>query len=394
MKVLNDVYEALDAKDYCAALFLDLSKAFDTVDIEKMCQRLLDIGFTDQTTGWFLNYLTGRKQCVQLGGQTSSYLETAKGVPQGSILGPTLFTIYINELGHGLKDAALHLYADDSVIYCRSKSVERVFQHLQSSFDCIQSQLLRLGLTLNADKTKGMLFSNRKKVPSPLPKIFTKQGQSIELVSSYKYLGIHIDDSLTFTEHIESLLKRLKLKLGFFFRNKSCFSFHIRKQLVSATFMSVLDYGDLVYMNASASSLRMLDAVYHGALRFITDSANSTHHCCLYSLVNWPSLHMRRLLHWYLFIYKTILHLVPPYLSCYFTQRANHRSLRSQDFVSFSVPAVRTELGKKAFSFSGPSSWNMLQQDLKLSSLVTLGEFKILLKDLEKASIENCCCFN
>jgi len=126
-------------------------------------------------------------------------------------------------------------------------------------------------------------------------------------VATYKYLGITLDDSLSFKCHIDQLLKKLKLKLGFFFRNKACFSFNARKRIVAATFLPLLDYGDVVYINASAHSLHLLDAAYHGSLRFITGCKTLTHHCTLYSLTDWSSLSMRRTTHWYLFIYKSII---------------------------------------------------------------------------------------
>ena len=95
--------------------------------------------------------------------------------------------------------------------------------------------------------------------------IVTTQGQQIDAVSTYKYLGFLIDGHLSFKPHIQSLVKNLKLKLGFYFGNKSCFSLDVRRKLVEATFLPVLDYGDLLYMNTSVHCLHMLDTVYHGA---------------------------------------------------------------------------------------------------------------------------------
>ncbi|CDQ99601.1 unnamed protein product [Oncorhynchus mykiss] len=99
--------------------------------------------------------------------------------------------------------------------------------------------------------------------------------------------------------HIQQLTKKLKLKLGFIFRNKACFSFEARRRLVSATCMPLLDYGDILYMNASTQCLRSIDTLYHGTLRFILNCKTLTHHCTLYTRVGWPSLVVRRLSHWY-----------------------------------------------------------------------------------------------
>ena len=108
-----------------------------------------------------------------------------------------------------------------------------------------------------------------------------------------------------------NLQKILKLKLGFYFRNNACFYFEARRRLVSATCMPLLDYGDILYMNASAQCLRSIDTLYHGTLRFILNCKTLTHHCTLYT---WPSLGTRRLRQGDIFIYKAILGLLPFYL--------------------------------------------------------------------------------
>ncbi len=237
-----------------------------------------------------------------------------------------------------------------------------------------------------------MLFSNGKQLPSNIPRLLTVQGAEIELVASYKYLGIFTDQNLTFKPHIENLVYKLKLKLGFFFRNKYCFSLQVRERLISMTFLPVLDYGDLIFMNAPVQSLKKLDIVYHCALRFMTGSDHRTHHCSLYAAAKHPSLSVRRFTHWMIFIYKCILGLLPPYLCTYMRRTSTHYSLRSQDIIQMQVPRVRTELGKRAFQYSAPACWNDLQKDLRLTDFIGLGEFRSVLKDRERRSIGPCIC--
>ena len=118
LKVVNDVSVALDKRQHCASLFIDLSKAFDTVDHDVLKLRLLNSGLSEQAVAWFSNYLSNRSQCIKYDGLCFDIATIYKGVPQGSVLGPLLFTIYINNLGHNVSDANLHFYADDTVIYC------------------------------------------------------------------------------------------------------------------------------------------------------------------------------------------------------------------------------------------------------------------------------------
>ena len=104
----------------------------------------------------------------------------------------------------------------------------------------------------------------------------------LEVVTCYKYLGIWLDDCLTIKLHVNNLLKKLRVRLGFFFRNKSCFSFEVRKRLGPVTYLPVLDYGDLLYMNAPAYCLNKLDPANHNALRFVTN-CKALNHCTLYA---------------------------------------------------------------------------------------------------------------
>ena len=193
------------------------------------------------------------------------------------------------------------------------------------------------------------------------------------------------------TEH---LIKKSKLKLGFFFRNRTCFTFAARKKLVAATFLPVLDYGDLLYMHAPAKCLQSLDSVYHSsALRFVTGCKALTHHCTLYSRVEWPSLAARRLSHWQTFIYKAILGILPQYLCSYISKTESTYSLRSNDCYLLHIPKVRTEFGKHSFMHFAPAAWNSLQSTLNLKELISLRTFKNLVTDLESASYRSCSCY-
>ncbi len=146
-------------------------------------------------------------------------------------------------------------------------------------------------------------------------------------------------------------------------------------------------------MQAPKHCLQALNSVYHGALRFFTYSKALTHHCFLYSQVGWPASSSRRLKHWYVFIYKVILALLPSYLQQNIFQKGvNNYGLRSQDYYLLSIPKVRNNMGKRAFSYAAPFDRNQLQDKLCLKELVSLNDFRCILKDLVVES-PNCKCF-
>ena len=143
-------------------------------------------------------------------------------------------------------------------------------------------------------------------------------------------------------------------------------------------------------MHATASTLKQLDSVYHSAIRFITGNSYNTHHCALYGKVGWPSLSLRRSYHWHLFIFKAVSGKRPPYVSSLLQWNLGSYQTRSNNWLTLRVPNARSDLGKTAFFIDGPSTWNALQQTLKVEVLPSATVFKCLLLNLCSS---NCNCF-
>ncbi len=388
--VTNDLITALDRRQHCAALFVDLTKAFDLVDHALLLQRLKSIGLGNSALSWFKNYLSDRTQCVAVDNYTSSIVRVRKGVPQGSLLAPLLFSIFINELGQVIKSAKLHFYADDTIIYSTASSLSQAIETLQDSFYTFQRNLLKLKLDLNENKTKYIIFTRSRSMITA-PPILTIDDLHIERVSTYKYLGIWLDEKLAFDVHIDYLVKRLKPRLGFLFWQKKCFSFGARKRIIQSTFLPILDYGDVIYMHASTYLLNRLDGVYDAALRFITNACSRTHHCLLYNYVGWSSLCQRRKSHMLLYIVKTLLGMLPNYITSLLCLCGKNYSTRSSNGIKLVVPRVHSEHGKSSFSYYAPWLWNEFQATTPLETIPPLNIFKNV---LQCKMNESCCCFN
>ena len=161
---------------------------------------------------WFNSYLTGRSQCVKVGNITSIFLDIDKGVLQGSVLGPTLFIIYINKIASTLSQ--VHLNADDTVLYCSADTIHCAINRLQLPFYIKEKQLSDLKLVLNCAKTKWIICTKVRSADFNSLKLCYRNGTTLERVTSYKYLGIWVDEKLDFKTHVNHLVKKLRTKLG------------------------------------------------------------------------------------------------------------------------------------------------------------------------------------
>ena len=210
------------------------------------------------------------------------------------------------------------------------------------------------------------------------------------LLRECKYLGLWLNEKLSFKTHVGGLATKLRQKVGFLFRNRASFPMFCRKRVVEAVFLSVLDYGDVIYRDASASTLKQLDPVYHSALRFITGDGYDTHHCILYDKVGWPSLSMRRNYRWYMFVFKAVTGKLPSYISSLLEWKSGNYQTRSNNSLTLTVPHARTVLGSTAFFIDAPNTWNSLQQTFNLEVLPSHADFKRLAHVLCTSS---CNCF-
>ena len=192
---VDHILEQMDRQMMTGSIFIDLRKAFDLVDHQCLLHKLEHYGIRDKSLKWFENYLTTRLQSVRHNQDISSNLAIGHGVPQGSILGPILFVIYINDLPQCLTKSAIGMYADDTVIYFSATSPDLIKQVLQNDLNYVEQWFQENKLVLNQSKTKWMLFGTRQKLEHSSDIEIQFHGQnSIERISSFCYLGVTLDE--------------------------------------------------------------------------------------------------------------------------------------------------------------------------------------------------------
>lgn len=206
LNITDEWYLNVDEGMTNLVVFLDLAKAFDTVSHEILLKKLKLYGIHGMTLDWFESYFTNRQQQCTVGGSISKPQQIAFGVPQGSILGPLLFLIYINDLPACLLHTKPHMYADDTILNAASKSTTELLFRLNEDLKNIRNWLLANKLRLNVTKTEYMFIGTNFRLSNlgkTLP--ITIGDKEIKRVKTTKYLGVHLDENLKWEEHIDNL---------------------------------------------------------------------------------------------------------------------------------------------------------------------------------------------
>ena len=207
-ELTDQIYKAIDNKLVTLVTYLDFAKAFDTINHDLLSQKLRKIGLAEASVSWFKSYLTNRLQMTKANGVTSLPGRITCGVPQGSILGPLLFLIYINDLPTSLTSLQCQLYADDTALYTPCKFPDPdIVPRINADLLNVANWCKKNKLSLNIKKTKYTVYGTRQQI-AILPQLnFSIDGQAILQTPHYRYLGLELDSHLNFKSHLNTSQK-------------------------------------------------------------------------------------------------------------------------------------------------------------------------------------------
>ena len=339
--------EAMDRKQVTALVLLDLSKAFDSIDHMSLLKKLRAMGTSKEATEWFRSYLTERKQWVRIGCETSEPRLVSYGVPQGSILGPALFNIYINDLPSVPKVESLECYVDDSQLYLSFPVSDATLAADQLTEDLwnIAAWCCKNILLINPDKTKLMVLT---KIPDDLS--ITLLSKEITSSKSAKNLGVTMDCNLTYDKHVTQITSKCTGSLCQINRVKYLFDRRTLITIIDSLVFSKLLYCASVWANTTKKNIELLQTVQNSAARIVSGTRKFDH--------------------------------VTPILKQLQCQKFKTRSevhlcnTRNRDRLH--IPLCRRAAGQRAFTFRGQKLWNSLPDEFQ--SITIFDVFKVKIK--------------
>ena len=339
---------------------MDPKKAFNTVDHEILGRKLKMYGLGQLACKWFCDYLNGRVQFTKVNGVMSGMREMKCGVPQGSILGPLVFLVYINDQSKYLGECRTSLYTDNTAVYYSSSSYVDVMLALRIEADNLTQWLRVNKLTLNVAKTKYMLFGTKRKLDHIQPMKLSANNEEIERVTNSKYLGIHLGEALNFEVHLDTLYRKTCSKLGAVKKARNCLNQGMSLKLYRSLVLPHLHYGDLIYMCSTKERLHKLQLIQNIACRIILWVSKDKHVNDMHRELNLLNLDTRRDMHLSFLCHRNIYTNEYASLGKYFNPvgQNGRQETRYGNGMNMKVPPIRSNKGRCSVEFRGPSHWN------------------------------------
>ena len=383
LRVTNALLMTADSGSPSLLILLDLTAAFDTVDHTILLERLQNtIQLTDHALQWFKSYLSDRTEHVSLGGSESRPLRVTCGVPQGSVLAPILFTIYMLPLGqviskHGL---SFHCYADDTQLYIKTApNPSTALSSLTSCLEEIKAWMNSNSLHLNSNKTEALLIGTPHQVHSSPITQLTFDVQTVPLSASETNLGVRFDPHLTFNDHIKHLCKTSFYHLRNISRLRPTLSLPAAEKLVHAFISSRLDYCNGLFIGIPGKTIQKLQYIQNSAARVLMRARKHEHIIPILRSLHWLPVSSRINYKILLLTHRCIHGHAPTYLQELITLQSSTRTLRSTNTLLLQVHSTRlSTMGDRAFCSAAPRLWNSLPTQLRATQ--SLDSFKTGLK--------------
>ncbi|MEW8546213.1 MAG: reverse transcriptase family protein [Candidatus Thiodiazotropha sp.] len=367
--------EAVDSGKEVRVVFCDISKAFDRVWHKGLLHKLSCLGISGSLLNWFSSYLSNRRQRVVLNGICSGWTYIKAGVPQGSIMGPLLFLIYINDIVNEIH-SHIRLFADDTSLYIIVENPQIAATTLNTDLGTITRWASDWLVDFNPSKTVSMIVS-RKSAQTNHPPLFM-DNTIISENTSHKHLGLTFSNTCTWSEHIKNITDTAWLRLNLLRVLKFKLNRRALQKLYFAFIRPLLEYSSSVWDNCSTENKKLLESIHIEAARIITGATKLCNIEKLYSELGWDSLQERRNKQKLIIFYKIVHNEAPTYLNDLIpplVQNVNRYNLRNSDDIC--TLRCRTNLYYNSFLPSTIRAWNTLPIEIKQATSVASFKYRL-----------------
>jgi hypothetical protein len=375
LEFVDDITNNLEKSAQTDILVMDFAKAFDKVSHNLLVHKLSHYGIVGNTNRWIYNFLTDRTQTVVLEGEKSDCVPVQSGVPQGSVLGPSLFLFYINDMPVDI-DSTVRLFADDTIAYLAIKSNSDCLT-LQKDLDKLSAWEKKWKMAFHPDKCNVLSITRNKKV---IKHQYILHNQILKHTDKATYLGVTIQSNFKWQSHINNICNKANKTLGFLKRNLNINSICIKEQAYKSLVRPTLEYACSVWDPYVIGDISSIEKVQRRAARYVTSRYRNTSSVGeMLNNLNWNSLANRRMDARLCMFYKIVNdkvaisktdRLIPP-----------HRHTRNMHSFHYQVPSCRTQMKQMSFFPRTIREWNNLPQSAVMKE--SIDSFKSALKDIE-----------
>ena len=363
--------KALDKKHIAGALLTDLSKAFDCLNHELLIAKLEAYGFNETSLLYIFSYLSGRKQRTKVNTHFSNWSDITSGIPQGSILGPLLFNIYINDIFLFVDEQCLANYADDNTPYAMDKDIDIVTSTLLNDTNILKRWFNDNYFLLNNDKCNLLVTNHDEDIT------ITLENEIITGKKWVKLLGVKVDNKLDFTEHVSTICRKANLKLHALSRISKFMNKNKLRILTKAFIESQFVYCPLIWMFHNRTLNNKINKLHERALRLVYNDHDSSFNELL-NMNNSFTIHERNLQKLATEMYTVKNNLSPTFMKTIFPLSKNPYNLRNKQI--YTSENIRTvSYGSETISYRGPKTWTLIPEEIK-NSTTNLEEFKTKIK--------------
>ena len=369
LSFLNDkILKGFDSGLLTGMILIDLQKAFDTIDHEILFTKMKYLGFSNHSINWFKSYFANRTFKVNVNDVFSNPGYLTCGVPQGSILGPLLFLLYINDMPQAVS-CDLFLYADDSCLVYQDKDIKVIERRLNTDFSNLCDWFVdnKLSIHFGQDKTKSILFSSKNKIKNLEPLNISYQNINIKQHSKVKYLGCIFDATLSGESMARHVTNKINSKLRFLYRNNRILSQNLKRLLCNALIQPHFDYACLAwYPNLNKALKKRLQTAQNKCIRYCLQLGNRSHIGQDELLrINWLNVNDRVDQCASVQAFKFFNSTIPLYMNDVFSPAESSNINTRNSFQRLKQPFRKTNVGQNCLSYMGPSVWNKLPRKVK-----------------------------